>query len=833
MILDESLFEKKEPSLYNKVYDNLEKLGYDIFASTDINGLEISKKNEKNLQRAKDWLDQNNIKYNTKKFLNRFYLQIPTELTEDIEKTKSGKWVNKGKEGPHGEFKTKKAAREQQKAMFASGWKGESLEENADRDSIKHDFEDFYDQFDIKPERKIKEVYAEMFPEEYQLDKIHPAKTIADIWSEMQAGEDFYRIASTDGEGFDSAVREGIFEIISKAFKIPYNTVYLTWINDGKLKETFKVVDKYGKKVPQGGGFTSRKQAEMFTIQYGEKDLKVVKESFEDEHLGVKENIGSDIAEYQKWVDYDMEKYGRISDDTNEKIRKAGLTIVKDKYNDYEVIANEPIKENADIELIRKFYNEKTPKNRMELNRKLKQLGLKHGVSGVSSGDLEWVELNGKRYEVKKTNKGYSVKQLNEFKESTKTYRSKNKSIKEELDQNWFYTYQALKNVGSVQDYSKEFEFEDDAINFAKDHDYERVVKYYYPIIDDPDETWNFEDYVNYGHPKYDEEIWNYALDEKLENNEIDDFFNKAKKLGVKNLKDLKMLLDDPTAVGKTDKEKMDNYYKEANPEDKNLNEAVDTKLSLFINAINDLAGDFSLDLDNLTSKNDITHEAGGYYIAATDDLIDFGKEWEGYFGKLSHTVLDDIKNMVDDKMSIGQILKNLKIKATQNLNEKFEVTDNYIYLFPKLKDEDLKELSNYNLKFLGINDRINYVVKGLKQDLEQYASDYLDYQLHPDYLYLEDDFAGEIVTEDLSMTSKTIDNSKINFDIKDNGDFTFSVNGKEYKGHTDKPEEMSKDMKDFGFSLNEDLNTEQSEVVLKPEENGITQMLIDAINGE
>lgn len=261
------------------------------------------------------------------------------ELEEDIKKTSKGKWVNRGKEGTHGEFETKKAAREQQKAIFASGWKGESLDGSADR---KHSFEDFYDQFDIKPERKIKEVYAEISPEEYQLDKIHPTKTIANIWSEMQAGEDFYRIASKDGEGFDSAVREGIFEIISKAFKIPYNTVYLTWRNGGKLEKTFKVVDKDGKKVPQGGGFTSKKEAEMFATRYGEKDLEVVKESFEDEHLGIKENIGSDIAEYQKWVDYDMKKYGKISDDTNEKIKKAGLKIVKDDHNDYEVIANEP-----------------------------------------------------------------------------------------------------------------------------------------------------------------------------------------------------------------------------------------------------------------------------------------------------------------------------------------------------------------------------------------------------------------------------------------------------------------------------------------------------------
>jgi len=51
------------------------------------------------------------------------------------------------------------------------------------------------------------------------------------------------------------------------------------------------------------------------------------------------ESIGSDISEYQKWVDYDMEKYGKISGDTMKKVREAGLSITKDQYGDYEVIA--------------------------------------------------------------------------------------------------------------------------------------------------------------------------------------------------------------------------------------------------------------------------------------------------------------------------------------------------------------------------------------------------------------------------------------------------------------------------------------------------------------
>ena len=55
-------------------------------------------------------------------------------LKEDTIKTKSGKWVNKGKEGTHGEFRTKKAADAQRKAMFAKGFK-ESLSE-FDKDKL-------------------------------------------------------------------------------------------------------------------------------------------------------------------------------------------------------------------------------------------------------------------------------------------------------------------------------------------------------------------------------------------------------------------------------------------------------------------------------------------------------------------------------------------------------------------------------------------------------------------------------------------------------------------------------------------------------------------------
>lgn len=60
-------------------------------------------------------------------------------------------------------------------------------------------------------------------------------------------------------------------------------------------------------------------------------DLKRVDESF----------AASDLAKYQKWVDFDMKKYGKISGITQNKLDKAGLEVVKDDHGDYEVIAKE------------------------------------------------------------------------------------------------------------------------------------------------------------------------------------------------------------------------------------------------------------------------------------------------------------------------------------------------------------------------------------------------------------------------------------------------------------------------------------------------------------
>lgn len=61
-------------------------------------------------------------------------LNSSKNISEDTVKTRDGKWTNRGDSGKtHGEFRTKKQADAQRKAIYASGWKKESVEDLANR----------------------------------------------------------------------------------------------------------------------------------------------------------------------------------------------------------------------------------------------------------------------------------------------------------------------------------------------------------------------------------------------------------------------------------------------------------------------------------------------------------------------------------------------------------------------------------------------------------------------------------------------------------------------------------------------------------------------------
>ena len=101
-------------------------------------------------------------------------------------------------------------------------------------------------------------------------------------------------------------------------------------------------MEHYGKVSKTTQDIIDKEGLQLIKDQYGDYEVSVghyKAESIRNRKRKLKEDIGSTIDKYQKWVDYDMKRYGKVSDITRKKIEQAGLQLVKDQYGDYEISA--------------------------------------------------------------------------------------------------------------------------------------------------------------------------------------------------------------------------------------------------------------------------------------------------------------------------------------------------------------------------------------------------------------------------------------------------------------------------------------------------------------
>ena len=89
---------------------------------------------------------------------------LDESLTEDTVK-QDGKWTNKGKEGTHGTFRTKKAADAQRKAMFANGFE-EDLDLDVDEKKEEIDIDD-----SLELPKELPESFLRTFQQEKPLEE--------------------------------------------------------------------------------------------------------------------------------------------------------------------------------------------------------------------------------------------------------------------------------------------------------------------------------------------------------------------------------------------------------------------------------------------------------------------------------------------------------------------------------------------------------------------------------------------------------------------------------------------------------------------------------------
>lgn len=150
--------------------------------------------------------------------------------------------------------------------------------------------------------------------------------------------EETMEVEDEDGDEFEIEV----FETYEEAWDYLDN-LGKEWIKDGvcndySIADDSYVIDNgllliaYDKDNPEDEDEDGEETGDQCLVAY--------KKGLEEESLKEEDKPApKSIEDCQKWVDYDMKHYGKISDNTNEIIKKAGFQIIKDDHGDYEVTA--------------------------------------------------------------------------------------------------------------------------------------------------------------------------------------------------------------------------------------------------------------------------------------------------------------------------------------------------------------------------------------------------------------------------------------------------------------------------------------------------------------
>ena len=327
---------------------------------------------------------------------------VDESLNEDTVK-RDGKWVNVGKDGKanSGKFTTKKEADAQRRAMFANGYKGESLEEETNMDKINKYLKSIKEKpiTEDKEEEELTnmEMIARILkgkplpPSRKRIEEPQEPTPVKGPIRDKDGKTNMDKITSLLGESKSNNTKSmNLYESINRGFerlygdldstkpvvsrkqlteakskKYPIKDFLTSHIKDvsailnnrGMFERDMKKaivdllrssdipstqIDKFEYELNNSRNWISTLGTYLTSLKV-DNSSKSKNESKEVNKKSLKEykDLGQDLGEYQKYVDADMKEHGHISKKTMEEIKKAGLSVVKDQYGEYEVIAKE------------------------------------------------------------------------------------------------------------------------------------------------------------------------------------------------------------------------------------------------------------------------------------------------------------------------------------------------------------------------------------------------------------------------------------------------------------------------------------------------------------
>lgn len=80
----------------------------------------------------------------------------------------------------------------------------------------------------LRGNTSVKLWYLRRYPEDDLGKEINEKATFDSVWKTLRANRDIYHYLQV----FDSIVRERVFIELAYRLKVPYDVVYLTWLND-------------------------------------------------------------------------------------------------------------------------------------------------------------------------------------------------------------------------------------------------------------------------------------------------------------------------------------------------------------------------------------------------------------------------------------------------------------------------------------------------------------------------------------------------------------------------------------------------------------------------
>ena len=269
-------------------------------------------------------------------------------LEEDTVK-KNGKWVNKGKEGTHGKFATKKAADAQRKAMFANGYK-EELDEAL-----------------LEPSPEALQAIGKVLTD-FNFKTIAQGKTLFnDIHYEIENNEDnFVENEEVDTEGFKQYMRR--FSKALQDIEIKYSmpiTYSIGLTREGYPKGALDI-----RKMDDSGNWGKGLQAEVDAGVYDYLDESLIKNipnieqfGYDDEEIKTAIKYCEDNnLDYSKMNHFEFETIAIRANNFEETNWRAGIT--QDDFNrDFEKIVKkytikESLTEDVDLNKQLDLYND-------------------------------------------------------------------------------------------------------------------------------------------------------------------------------------------------------------------------------------------------------------------------------------------------------------------------------------------------------------------------------------------------------------------------------------------------------------------------------------------